>query len=180
MVNSPRIHVRFVLPLDDFKSRTALRLWAKNGSQLQVTLFRIAGRDQNTDSVLRLRTGTAMSFIEQSAVGLPGPARSSPGPPPGPPTPTQYTACDGDNVGHPGYTQAGTPVSQLLWNGYRSELRGITLVPNTVLVFEWGIGTLSGETSKCKLARARLNRADSEYGMVRPSRMTSSFYLGPG
>ena len=80
----------------------------------------------------------------------PGPARSSPGPSPGPPTPTQYTACDGDNVGTLDIHRPELPVPTITWNGYRIGTSWSNPdVPNSrVEYYEWGIDeTLSGETS---------------------------------
>ena len=83
-----------------------IQAWTKSR---QVTLFRIRCLGIEYNLCLTITDGHENENTRTIGQWTPGPARSSSGHSPGPPTPTQYTACDGDNVGDPGYTQAGTP-----------------------------------------------------------------------
>ena len=85
----------------------------------------------------------------------PRPARSSSGHSPGPPTPTQYTACDGDNVGTLDIHRPELPVPTITWNGYRigASWDNPNVANSRVEYYEWGIDEISpggGDIGNCQ------------------------------
>ena len=64
---------------------------------------------------------------------------------PGPPRPTQYTACDGDNVGTLDIHRPELPTPTITWNGYRigTSWDNPNVSNSRVEYYEWGIDEIS-------------------------------------